>query len=203
VKSSSMGVLIKKGGKVMTQFYQPVLETSRLILKKISLEDAEDMFEYASDPEVAKYVTWEYHKSMEDSLNLIKRMLSISEKGDVAFWGLYLKENGKLIGTFELNIDRKNMMGEIAFVLSKKYWNKGLMTEAVRKVIEFGFEKLNLNRIQARCMAENISSERVMQKAGMKLEGILREALFVKGRFWDMKMYSILKREYENCFKMP
>jgi ribosomal-protein-alanine N-acetyltransferase len=198
-----MGVLIKKGGKVMTQFYQPVLETSRLILKKISLEDAEDMFEYASDPEVAKYVTWEYHKSMEDSLNLIKRMLSISEKGDVAFWGLYLKENGKLIGTFELNIDRKNMMGEIAFVLSKKYWNKGLMTEAVRKVIEFGFEKLNLNRIQARCMAENISSERVMQKAGMKLEGILREALFVKGRFWDMKMYSILKREYENCFKMP
>ncbi|MEQ2130644.1 GNAT family protein [Caldanaerobacter subterraneus KAk] len=178
-------------------FYQPVLETSRLILKKISLEDAEDMFEYASDPEVTKYVSWEYHKNIEDSLNLIKRILSISDKEEVAIWGLYLKENEKLIGTCELNIDRKNMIGEIAFALGKKYWNKGIMTEAVREVIEFGFEKLNLNRIQARCMVENIASERVMQKVGMKFEGILREALFAKGRFWDMKMYSILKREYE------
>ena len=193
-----MGILIKKEGEIMAQFYQPVLETSRLILKKISLEDAEDMFEYAKDPEVTKYVSWDYHKSIEDSVKFINFLLSKYERGEPANWGLYLKENGKLIGTCGfLFIDGRNMIGEIGYVLGKKYWNKGIMTEAVREVIEFGFEQLNLNRIQARCIVENIASERVMQKVGMKFEGVLREVVFVKGRFWDMKMYSILKREYE------
>jgi len=180
-------------------FYQPILETSRLILKKISSEDAEDMFEYASDPEVTKYLSsWEYHKNIEDSLKFINLLLSRYEKGNPSDWGVYLKENGKLIGTCGFSfIDEKNMVGEVGYVLGRKYWNKGIMTEAVRKVIEFGFEKLNLNRIQARCKVENIASERVMQKVGMKFEGVLREAVFAKGRFWDMKMYSILKREYE------
>ncbi|EGD52418.1 GCN5-related N-acetyltransferase [Thermoanaerobacter ethanolicus JW 200] len=182
----------------MAKFYQPILETPRLILKKISLEDAEDMFEYARDPEVTKYVSWEYHKSIEDSVKFINLLLSKYANSEPSDWGLYLKENGKLIGTCGyVFIDEKNMTGEIGYVLGKKYWNKGFMTEAVKKVIEFGFEKLNLNRIQARCKVENIPSERVMQKVGMKFEGILRETVFIKGRFWDMKMYSILKREYE------
>ncbi|ABY93105.1 GCN5-related N-acetyltransferase [Thermoanaerobacter mathranii subsp. mathranii str. A3] len=182
----------------MEKFYQPVLETPRLILKKISLEDAEDMFEYARDPEVTKYVSWEYHKSIEDSVKFINLLLSKYANSEPSDWGLYLKENGKLIGTCGyVFIDEKNMTGEIGYVLGKKYWNKGFMTEAVKKVIEFGFKKLNLNRIQARCKVENIPSERVMQKVGMKFEGILRETVFIKGRFWDMKMYSILKREYE------
>jgi len=85
---------------------------------------------------------------------------------------------------------------EIAYALSRKYWRKGLMTEAVKEVIKFGFEKMNLNRIYARCFPENIGSYRVMEKAEMQFEGILRKQMFIKGKFQDMKLYSILRREY-------
>lgn len=79
---------------------------------------------------------------------------------------------------------------------------KGLVTEAVKEVIKHGFEKMNLNRIYARCFVENIGSQKVLEKVGMKFEGILREQLFIKGAFRDMKIYSILRKEYyEQGFK--
>lgn len=179
----------------------PILETPRLILRKISLEDAQDIFDYAKDPEVSKYVSWEPHKSIEDSIKFIEYMLNKYEKEGYGDWGIEYKENKKLIGTCGfIWWDRKNYKAEIGYVLSREYWNQGLMTEAVREVIKFGFERMFLNRIQARCKVENIASEKVMQKIGMKFEGILREDVFVKGRFWDMKLYSILRKEFYQSF---
>jgi ribosomal-protein-alanine N-acetyltransferase len=90
----------------------------------------------------------------------------------------------------------KHSRAEIGYVIGRKYWGEGLMTEAVKEVIRFGFERMNLNRIQATCFPENIGSYRVMEKAGMKFEGTLREQMFIKGRFQDLKLYSILRKEY-------
>ena len=70
------------------------------------------------------------------------------------------------------------------------------MTEAVKEVIKYGFEKMNLNRIYAKCFVENIGSQKVLEKVGMKFEGILREQMFIKSKFSDMKIYSILSKEY-------
>jgi len=146
----------------------PTLETDRLILRKLRLSDAEDLFEYASDPEVAKYVTWEPHKSIEDSINFIKFTHEHYEKKEGIVWGIVYKENNKVIGTCDiLLLAPRHFLAEIAYAWSRPYWGKGIMTEAVREAIKFGFEKMNLNRIQARCFPENIGSYRVMEKVGM------------------------------------
>jgi ribosomal-protein-alanine N-acetyltransferase len=174
----------------------PTLETERLILRKLRLEDAKDLFEYASDPEITKYVTWEPHKSIEDSINLIKFTHERYEKREGIIWGIVYKENNKVIGTCDISPVTKHFRAEIAYALSRDYWGKGLMTEAVKEVIRFGFEKMNLNRIQAMCIPENIDSYRVMEKVGMKYEGVIREYIYIKGKFQDLKLYSIVRREY-------
>lgn len=174
----------------------PTLETERLILRKLRLEDAKDLFEYASDKEVTKYVTWEPHKSIEDSVNLIKFTHERYEKREGIIWGIVCKENKKVIGTCDISPVTKHFRAEIAYALSRDYWGKGIMTEAVKEAIKFGFEKMNLNRIQAMCIPENIGSYRVMEKVGMKYEGLIREYMYIKGKFQDLKLYSILRREY-------
>lgn len=175
----------------------PMIETERLILRKMALDDAQDLFEYASDPEVTEFVVWETHKSIEDSMKYLRFKIEQYEKKDVSEWGIEFKENKKFIGTCGFIMwNTFSSRAEIGYALSKKYWNRGLTTEAIRGVIDFGFRKMELNRIEARCMIGNDASERVMVKVGMKYEGFLREQMFVKGVFKDLKIYSILKSEY-------
>ena len=175
----------------------PKIETERLILRKMNLNDAQDLYEYASDAEVTRYVTWDTHKSIEDYRNFLKSVIQRYEKKEVSGWGVVLKENKKFIGTcgymwWHIGCAR----AEMGYALSRKYWDKGLMTETVKEIIKFGFEKMKLNRIEARCMIGNIASEKVMEKVGMTFEGIMREQMYAKGVFSDLKMYSILRREY-------
>lgn len=161
------------------------------------MDDAVDLFAYASDPEVARYVLWEQHRSVEDSMRYLSFMLEKYERCDVAEWGLVHKQDGAFIGTCGFGWwDTLHRRAEIGYALSRAYWNRGLMTEAVRKVIAFGFEKMKLNRIEARCMPGNVASEKVMKKVGMEFEGIMRKQAFTKGTFHDLKMYSILREAY-------
>lgn len=84
----------------------------------------------------------------------------------------------------------------MGYVISKDYWGKGLTTEVAKRLVKFGFEKMGLVRVQARCDVENIGSARVMEKSGMTFEGIIRKGIFVKGKHRDLKIYSILKEEF-------
>ena len=175
----------------------PELETPRLILRKLKAEDAEDMFEYASDPEVARDVTWPPHKHIDDPVAFLNSVLQKYSKKEVEGWGVALKESGKLIGTCGFVWWKpEHAKAEIGYALSRKYWGRGLMTEAVTAVMDFGFDKMKLNRLEARCTAANIGSEKVMRKNGMKYEGILRDVLYVKGAFMTLKSYSILRSEF-------
>jgi len=175
----------------------PVLETTRLVLRKMTLDDAGDMFEYARDPEVAKYVTWDAHRTIDDTLAFLRSVHQRYREGKIASWGMEYKLHSRLIGTCGfVSWKPRHNRAEIGYALSRAYWGKGVMTEAVREVIRFGFEQMKLNRIEARCKVQNLSSERVMQKVGMRFEGILREVVFDKGEYHDLKLYSILKNEY-------
>lgn len=176
----------------------PILESTRLRLRRISSDDLEDVFAYASDPEVTRYVAWDAHKTSEDSRSFITWALERYTAGEVGPWGVVVKENGRLIGTCGYaNWFVTHRRAEIGFAIGRPYWNQGFTTEAVREVLRFGFERMKLNRIQARCEVENAPSERVMQKVGMTFEGVLRDEMFVRGRYRNLKMYSILKREWE------
>jgi ribosomal-protein-alanine N-acetyltransferase len=175
----------------------PVIETSRLRLRKLLLRDAADMFEYASLPEVAENLTWECHRNISDSLHYLRMILKQYEDNLPSPWGIVLKDNGKLIGTVGFNsVSYQNAFAEVGYVLSRHYWGNGLMSEALSEVVKFGFEVMNLNRIEATCNTQNRRSESVMKKCGFSFEGILRGRLLVKNKFLDLKMYSIMKSEY-------
>lgn len=178
--------------------YMPTLESKHLILRKLSEADAVDMFEYASDPDVSLHTTWEPHKSIQDSFDFIHMILEKYEKNELTDWGIIDKVSGKFIGTSGfVYVHPTHSRAEIGYALSKKYWGKGLMTEAVQEIIRYGFNVLGLNRIEARAEIQNIGSWRVMENVNMHFEGILREHLFAKGAYHDVKMYAILKSDYE------
>ncbi len=175
----------------------PTIETDRLLLRKMTFSDAGDIFEYASDPQVSEYTLWSTHSSIEDSKFFLKTIVKMYKRRELVDWGIVHKAEKKFIGTcgfVEWSITHSR--AEIGYALSRKYWGEGYMSEAVSAVIDFGFREMLLNKIEARCEINNIASARVMEKVGMQLEGILRQQLFVKGRYWDLKTYSILREDF-------
>lgn len=175
----------------------PVLETRRLRIRKLSTRDASDVFEYASIPEVAENVTWENHRNLSDSIHFLRVIAQQYENGMPSPWGIVYKETSKLIGTIGFHVwNYPNCFAEVGFAISKNYWNKGLMTEALNAVLDFGFNKMQLNRIEATCKLQNGASEKVLTKCGMHYEGIMKQKLFAKGEFHDLKLFAITKEDF-------
>ena len=172
----------------------PKLETGRLVLRALVTGDAAAIFAHASDPEVARYATWEAHRSVEDAEAFLELTISRYESGDAPDWGIIYKGDGRLIGTSGfVSWEPEHARAEVGYVLNRGYWGRGLAAEALGAMISFGFRYMDLNRIEARCIAENTASSRVMEKAGMDYEGTLRQREFMKGTYRDMKLYAILK----------
>jgi len=144
-----------------------ILETDRLILRTWELKDLDDFFEYASVEGVGEKAGWEHHKSKDKSLEILK--MFIEEK---KVFAIVLKENQKVIGSIgieelseELDKDLDNLLGrELGYVLNKDYWNKGIMKEAVSKVVEYCFNTLKLNFLMASYFNHNIASKKVLEK---------------------------------------
>jgi len=174
----------------------PTLETERLILRKMTLEDAEAIFAYASDPEVSRYTLWETHRSIEDSRAFLELEVSKRESGGEPDWGIVYKGDHRFVGICGIiSWEPQHARAEIGYALSREYWGRNLMPEAARAMIRFGFERMSLNRIEARCIAENAASARVMEKAGMTHEGTLRQRELIKGAYRDIEVYAILREE--------
>jgi [ribosomal protein S5]-alanine N-acetyltransferase len=175
----------------------PPLETPRLLLRKVRLSDAADIFAFASDPAVARYTTWPPHPTVVATEAFVRELLQRYAQGLVAPWGIVHRDDGRMIGSCGFAyVMAWHGRAEIAYALSPAYWGRGLMPEALRAVLAFGFETLQLNRIEARCEVENHASERVMQKVGMQFEGVLRQHAQVMGQYRDLKLYSMLRQEW-------
>ncbi len=169
---------------------KPTLETAHLRLRPLSLSDAKRVFAYTSDPQMTEFTLWEPHKEVGESTAFIASVIS-------GTWGLIQKSDEVFVGTCSfIAWDTNNRRAEIAYALGRAYWGRGYMTEAVRAVIDFGFRRMGLNRIEARFVTGNSGSERVLQKVGMTREGLLRQQEFARGRYHDMMMYSILYEEW-------
>ncbi len=172
----------------------PVLETPRLILRPMRMQDDKDLYAYASDPEVSKYVLWDAHKSLMQSRQFLRAALRQYRKGMPASFAIVLKSSGRMIGTIGymwINTDHRS--AEVGYSLAREHWNQGLMTEALRCVLQHGFDTLHLNRIEAQHDVDNPASGHVMQKVGMRYEGTLRQRLTNKGRPIDVALYAILR----------
>ena len=154
------------------------IETQRLILRRFRIDDAEDMFNnWASDPEVTRYLTWPVHSSVEVTRTLLTEWVSHYADGVYFNWVMEYKETGKAIGNISVfKLDEDIEAADIGYCMSKAYWGQGLMPEALKAVMDYLFDVVGLNRVAACHDLNNPKSGRVMDKAGMKQEGILRAA---------------------------
>lgn len=176
------------------------LETERLILRPTSISDAEQMFNnWASDPEVTKYLFWKPHSDVEETKVILSKWDKENERPDYYHWGIVQKESGQIIGTGGvLGLNEKHHSADLGYCISRTYWGKGYMTEAVAAMIQHLFNIVGLNRITASHDTNNIASGRVMQKCGMAFEGIKRQAHYcVRRGFYDSACYAILKTDFE------
>jgi len=171
------------------------LETERLLLRKISLNDAEAMYNnWANDDVVTKYVTWPTHQSVDDTKGLLAMWEAEYENDNCYRWIIELKAEKKAIGTIDVcRMNEGDGVAEIGYVISREYWNRGIVTEAAKKVLEYLLNEVGFYRIEAQHHLDNPASGKVMQKIGMKYEGVVRGGRLVKGEHVDVAMYAILK----------
>ena len=179
--------------------YMPDLNTPRLRLRKLQMRDAADIYHYSRDAEVARHVLWDAHRSIADSRSYLRYMLRRYRNHEPASWGIEWKDTGEIIGTIGFMwIQSDNAAAEVGYSLNRDFWGNGIMTEALRAVIAHGFGSMNLNRIEAQHETTNPASGAVMRKCGMIREGLLRQRLYNKGRYVDVELYSILKKDYKS-----
>lgn len=172
------------------------IQTERLLLRPITLDDANDIFEYSKDIDVGSNAGWQPHKDIDETIKIMKDIFIDKEN----VWGIILKTNNKLIGSIGLVDDskRENECAKmIGYSIGKNYWSNGYMTESVKSVVDFGFKELNLRLISAYCYPFNQRSKRVLEKCNFKYEGTLKLAEKIyDGRILDNECYSILAKDY-------
>ena len=177
----------------------PTLETERLILRKIVVTDADDMFEYSSNKDLTRYLLWDAHP---DALYTEQYICYLQERyaaGDFYDFAVVVKETGHMIGTVGFtSFDLPNRSAEIGYVISPEHQCQGYATEAILRLLALGFEEFMLERISAVCMKGNLASLRVMEKCGLKREGLLRSSVFAKGEMMDVHLSAITRKDYFN-----
>jgi RimJ/RimL family protein N-acetyltransferase len=178
--------------------YNPRLETKRLVLRKITKTDKDDLFELLTNSKIDRRMVWNHLDTMEEITEYIDEIVSTYEKNEPSCFGIELQESGRLIGIIKfINYKEEFHALEVHYMLLPLHHNKGIMTEALIKVISFVFKKTSINRIEAYCLKSNPASGKVLEKAGLHLEGILREKIFINDEFVDLKMFSIIKSDIQ------
>lgn len=177
----------------------PVLYTERLIIRPLSVLDADDMFEYSRTPYVGPSAGWQPHSSVSETIVVIRNLIAIRTPSDLGVWAITLKETGKMIGTIELYNHVPLFKAELGYALNPKYWGMGIVPEAVNEVLSFGFEYLALKRIEAGAFLDNEQSKRVCEKTGFSFEGVSRNGyLRYDGKIFDKANYGITIEDYRN-----
>lgn len=179
------------------EVFSPIT-TPRLLIRKLGIGDAEDIYAVSCNPAVSRFVLWETHRSIADSRSMIRGVLRSYRAQEPAALAIVLRETGRVVGTIGfLWIDREHNTAEIGYSLAEELWNHGLMTEALCAMLRFGFETLHLNRIEAQFDVRNAASGQVMHKAGMRKEGVLRQRLYNKGEYIDVELWAVLASDFE------
>jgi ribosomal-protein-alanine N-acetyltransferase len=170
----------------------PELFTARLILRKLKQKDARDILFLRSDPRIMKFLHKKGATSIDEARLFIKTVNDNVKNGESVLWGIALKdEPKKVIGTICLwHIRPEDQRAEIGYVLDPNHWRKGIMKEAVIKVVEYGFKKMRLHSIDAVITAGNDASAGILTSTGFKQEGYLKENIRYNGKFYDTVLYA-------------
>lgn len=179
------------------------IETERLILRRFEYDDAEAVLKnWASDKEVQSLYSEPVYETMEEVGELLSRYINNYVDQNYYRWAVILKDNNQCIGQIAyFMVNKDNHFAEIEYCIGREFQGSGYATEAAKAVITFGFEEMNLHKVQICHKAMNEKSKRVIEKCGLTYEGTLRDFFFMEGEYVDRLYYSILKKEYENIYR--
>lgn len=173
----------------------PNLETERLLLRRVDANDINEIFALRSNPETMKYIPRPLVKTDEDALEHIAMIDSKIDSNEGINWAITLKDNPKLIGVIgHYRIKPENYRAELGYMLLPEYHGKGIVSEAVKEAVKYGFQVMKLNSLEAIIDPENHASAKVLEKNGFVKEAHLKEYEFFEGRFLDTVIYSILNK---------
>lgn len=171
----------------------PILETKRLLLRRIDEKDLHDLFQLRSLKEVMRYIDRPLAISITDAEILLEKMNQGLENNEGIAWAITIKDNPQLIGTISYHrIEKENYRAEIGYMLHPDFWKKGIASEAIKQVLDFGFNTMNLHSIEANINPENKASSGVLRKFNFIKEAHYKENYFYDGKFLDTEIYSLL-----------
>ena len=175
---------------------QPTLETERLVLRPYTLDDAADVRRLAGDPVVADTALNIPHPYPEGAAEAwIGQHQGWFDAGEGVVYAVTLRATGELLGSVSMGINRKHNRAEMGYWIGKPYWNQGYATEAVKRMIDFGFRDIGLHRIYSGCDIDNTASKKVMENAGMRYESHWRKDRMRNGAWADGLGYAILDED--------
>lgn len=173
----------------------PQLETPTLYLREMNEDDAADLLAVFADEEVTRFYDLYAYQTEGEALELIDFFTESFEVERSIRWGIARKADNRIVGTCGF-VWLRRFRGEIGYELNRAFWRQGIMKEALAAIIQFGFEQLKLNRIEALVMVGNEASASLLRSLGFQEEGTLREHDYFKGRFHDMRCFALLRREW-------
>ena len=173
----------------------PELETERLLLRKLTQQDAAAIFFLRSDKKVMEFIDREPAVSIREAEEFIDTINFNSDNGNSILWGIAFKEHpSELIGTIcYWQIQPQHYRSEIGYMLHPHHWRKGIMKEALLKVIDYGFQTMKLHSIEARINAANTASTAILLSTGFRQEAYFKEDCFFRGKFMDTIVYSLIR----------
>lgn len=176
----------------------PNLETNRLNLRRLTSTDVNEVLALRSNPEIMKFIPRTLITTQEEALEFIITMDTTIDSKTVINWAITTKENDQLIGMIGYyRMKPENYRAEVGYLLATEHHGKGIISEALQRVVQFGFEEMGLNSIEAVIDPENIASEKVLLKINFEKEAYFKEHQFFKGKFFDSVFYSLLKKNFK------
>ncbi|PGS48737.1 GNAT family N-acetyltransferase [Bacillus sp. AFS041924] len=179
----------------------PILETERLILRKVEHKDSQSIFNnWLSDDRVMDNLIKGAHKSIEETIERVNEIVKNYTSKEFCYWGIELKSTSELIGAIDFyNFDNATENCEVGYCLGYNWWNQGYGTEALKAVLEYGFRQMNIHKISAAHNTDNPASGKILEKVRMNKEGIIRHMIRnSKNQYKDCAIYGMLQDDYLN-----
>ena len=162
------------------------------------MEDAAHLFEMRKNPDLMRFIDRPLHRTLDESIEMLQKIEDGIKNNNMIAWGIVLKNNPEMIGNISYHrIEKENHRAEIGYILHPDYWRQGIVHEAMKAVLDYGFSTMNLHSIEANINPDNVASSNLLKKNGFVKEAFFRENYYFDRKFIDTEIYSLLIKNHQ------